>query len=183
MEKIKINVHHMMAIFSLLGLVVVALGLLHNSDYDFTLNPIEVDNYQGSNSSLVVEVHYWLLYDEDIHIEAKSLPPNTHINFEPDVVHGDKSVSKVTISSDNNTSTGDYDVQIISNGADGKEHSCNFTLKIIPTSTQIITPTPAPTMTSTLAPPITTKLTPTVKPTPTPTKRLTNGASNRTRSK
>ena len=183
MEKIKISVQHMMAIFSLIGLIVVVVGLFHNSDYDFTLNPIEVDNYQGSNSSMVVAVNYWLLYNEDIHFEAKALPPNTHITFEPDVVHGDKSVSNVTISSDNNTPSGDYDIQIISNGADGKEHSCNFTLKIIPTSTSIITPSSASTITPTPAPTKIPKPTLYLKHTPTQTKRLNNGAFNKTRNK
>jgi hypothetical protein len=181
MEKIKISVQHMMAIFSLIGLIVVVVGLFHNSDYDFTLNPIEVDNYQGNNSSMNIEVHYWLLYDEDIHFEAKPLPPNTHINFEPDVIHGDKSISNVTISTDKDTPSGDYDIQIIGNGADGKEHSCNFTLKIIPTSNLNITSISAPTITTTTALTLIHKPTSITKPTTTQTKRQTSGTSNKTR--
>jgi len=95
---------------------------------------------QGGTTNFTVTVYSGLLYHKDVSLRAE-YEPYIDVCFSPKILkHGDKPVSMVRISAEKEAPLGEHLISIVSNGADGKEHICKFTLNVSGS-----TPTPAET--------------------------------------
>jgi hypothetical protein len=122
-------------------LLYVFYGIPEFHDFTTSVDPMEVNIAQGSNANTVFEVYSGWFYQEDVYLRADSVPSGISLHFEPEMLkRGDKSISKVTVSVDKNTSIGEHVISLIGDGHDGKEHDCKLKLNISG-ATQTVSPT------------------------------------------
>lgn len=129
----KLNSNHWLILITALGVLAAFYGLSEIHDFSTSVNPILVDIGQGSSTNIEVKVDSGLLYHEDIRLKAEPVSSYIHVRFAPEVLKpGDKSISKVIISAEKEAPLKEFEIPIVSTGADGKEHVCKFKLKFFP---------------------------------------------------
>lgn len=148
----KMNTNHLLAISAIISLVLTAsYGISTFHDFSASVDSMLVNVDQGSTTHISVEVHPGYLYFENVSLRAESVPPDINVFFEPkELKHGSNTVSQVNIYAEKEAPPGEHLISIVSDGADGKEHVCKFTLKVSgSTPTPIATPTETPVSTIT----------------------------------
>jgi hypothetical protein len=149
------------------------------SDFSISVKPMKGEVYQGGVISTAITIEGIQGYEHQVRLEASGQPPGIVVTLVPQIGGPTPSyISTVTINVDPIVPAGDYEIVKKGRGADGKEHSCIYTLTVkpsvtpsssvttTPSPTHIITPTPASSTTPTPTPGPETE--PTATPTPTP---------------
>lgn len=149
--------------------VTIILGLLSPPPPDFSIavNPMGGPVHQGGvfpyrliTTAITVEGIQG--YKHPVSLSASGQPSGIVITFVPPLGEAKPSyTSNVTISVDSNVPVGSYEITIKGVGADGKEHSCKYTLNVM---SRQVTPTPT--------------LTPSLTPSPTPTLQINIGCTS-----
>jgi len=130
------------------------------SDFSVSIDPMFGAIQAGGVMQTTVTVKGIYGYEHTVSLSASGQPPGIVIAFVPPFGEAKPSyTSGVTINVDTNAPAGDYTIIIKGTGADGKEHSCSYTLTVKPP----VTPTPTPSSSPTLTP----------TPTPTPHVEIT----------
>jgi len=119
------------------------------SDFSILIDPMLGAIQAGGVIQTTVSVMGISGYDHTVSLSATGQPSGVVTAFVPPFGEAKPSyTSSVTINVDKNVPAGDYTLVIKGTGADGKEHSCSYTLtvkpSVTPTPTLIITPTPTP---------------------------------------
>lgn len=136
----KLNSNHWLILIGILGVLATVYGWSEIHDFSASVDRMLVDIDQGSSTNINVNVDSGLLYREDIRLSAESVSSYIHVRFIPEVLKsGDKPISQVIISADKEAPLGEFEIPIMSTGADGKEHVCKFKLKVL--SSSKLTPT------------------------------------------
>lgn len=141
------------------------------SDFNLVINPMQGAVQQGGVITTEITVKGIHGYEQPVSLSATGQPSGVVIAFVPPFGEAKSSyTSSVTINVNQNVIADDYRIIIKGTGADGKEHTCSYTLtvkpSVAPTPIPTVMPTPTPTHTET--PPSTTT------PTPTPIIQITN---------
>ena len=126
----------------------------HPPDFSIAIDPMQGAVQQGGVIPTSITIKGIQGYEHQVSLSATGQPSGVVIAFVPPFGGAKPSyTSSVTINVDKNVPAGDYTIIIKGTGADGKEHSCSYTLtvksSVTPTPTLIITPTPTPTPTET----------------------------------
>jgi hypothetical protein len=145
-------------IIAIIALVVtIIIGLLSippppPPDFSTSIDPMLGAIQAGGVIQTTISVMGINGYDHTVSLSASGQPPDSVISFVPPFGEAKPSyTSSVTINVDQNVPAGDYKITIKGTGADGKEHSCSYTLTVKPsvTPTPLVTPSPSPTPTVT----------------------------------
>jgi len=125
-------------------------------DFSISIDPMLGAIRAGGVIQTTVSVMGISGYDHTVSLSATGQPSGVVTAFVPPFGEAKPSyTSSVTINVDKNVPAGDYTLVFKGTGADGKEHSCSYTLTVkrpVPTPTP--TPTPGPT-----PPPVTIEIT------------------------
>lgn len=125
------------------------------ADFSIAINPMRGAVEQGGIITTAITIKGIHGYDHTVSLSASGQPSGIVITFVPPFGEATPSyTSSVTINVDSNVPVGDYTILIKGIGADGKEHSCSYTLTVKPPKAPITpTPTPIPILTPTPTPP------------------------------
>lgn len=116
------------------------------SDFSISINPMHGAVEQGGVITTAITIKGIHGYGHTVSLSASGQPSGIVISFVPPFGEAKPSyTSSVTINVDSNVLAGDYPIIIKGIGADGKEHSCSYTLTVKPAVTPTPTPTPSPT--------------------------------------
>ena len=135
------------------------------SDFCISVNPMEGEVHQGGVITTAITIKGIQGYEHPVSLSARGLHSGIVVTFIPPIGGPTPSyTSTVTIDVDPTVPAGDYEIVKKGTGADGKEHSCNYTLTVKPSVTPSppLTPSPSPTPTVTPTPTISPTLTPTI---------------------
>lgn len=130
-----------MAIITLLGILVtvviaiVGWMLFLSPDFSISVNPMDGSVQQGGTASLTVTVKSIDGYDQRVSLSASGQPSDMIATFSPPFGGPTPSYSSnVLIDVGQKVSVGDYPLVIKGTGADGKEHTCTYTLTVKPSA-------------------------------------------------
>jgi hypothetical protein len=111
-------------------------------DFNISVNPMEGEVQQGGVIPTTVSVVGIQEYDHTVRLSASGQPSGIVISFvSPFREAKPFYTSRVTIYVSQNVLAGNYKIFIKGTGADGKEHSCIYTLTVKPSVTPTVTPT------------------------------------------
>ena len=127
------------------------------SDFSISIDPMLGAIQAGGVIQTTVSVMGITGYDHPVTLSATGQPSGVITAFVPPFGEAKPSyTSSVMITVGKNVPAGDYTLVIKGTGADGKEHSCSYTLTVKPSVTPTSTPTPTPTITTPTPAPTTT---------------------------
>lgn len=113
-------------------------------DFSISVNPMHGSIQQGGVTTTAITVRGEHGYKKSVSLSASGQPSGVVISFVPPIGGATPAyTSNVTISVNANAPRGDYDIIIKGTGADGKEHTCTYTLTITPGS-KVFPPPPPP---------------------------------------
>lgn len=116
------------------------------SDFSISIDPMLGAIQAGGVIQTTVSVMGISGYDHTVSLSATGQPSGVVLTFVPPFGEAKPSyTSSVTINVDKNVPAGDYTLVIKGTGADGKEHSCSYTLTVKPSVTPPRTPAPTTT--------------------------------------
>ena len=120
------------------------------SDFGISVNPMKGEVHQGGVITTAITIKGIQGYEHPVSLSASGLPSGIVVTFIPPIGGPTPSyTSTVTINVDPIVPAGDYEIVKKGTGADGKEHSCSYTLTVKPSVTPTPTPTPSPTQSPT----------------------------------
>ena len=122
------------------------------SDFNLSINPMQGAVQQGGVITTAITIKGIHVYEQPVSLSATGQPSGVVITFVPPFGEAKPSyTSSVTINVNQNVPAGDYTIIIKGTGADGKEHTCSYTLTIKPSVIPTVTPSliQTPTMTPT----------------------------------
>ena len=112
------------------------------SDFSISVNPMEGKVYQGGVIATVITIKGIQGYEHQVSLGASGQPQGIVVSLVPTIGGPTPSyTSTVTINVDPIVPAGDYEIVKKGTGADGKEHSCIYTLTVKPSVTPTVTPT------------------------------------------
>jgi len=128
-----------------LGVIVASLTLLvliiayvlpyppPPSDFSISIKPMQGAVQQGGVITTAITIKGVHGYEEPVSLSATGQPSGVVLAFVPPFGDAKPSyTSSVTINVNSNVPAGDYTIIIKGIGADGKEHSCSYTLTVKP---------------------------------------------------
>ena len=105
-------------------------------DFSISVKPMSGEVQQGGVIQTIVTVAGILGYEQPVNLSTTGQPSGVAINFVPPFGEAKPSyTSSVTINVDQNVPADDYTIIIKGMGADGKEHTCSYTLTVKPSNT------------------------------------------------
>ena len=119
------------------------------SEFGISVNPMKGEVYQGGVITTAITIKGIQGYEHPVSLSASGQPSGIVVTFVPPIGGPTPSyTSSVTINVDSSVPVGDYKIVKKGTGADGKEHSCSYTLTVKP----LVKPTATPTATATATP-------------------------------
>lgn len=116
------------------------------ADFSIAINPMKGAVQQGGVMATAITIEGSHGYEHQVSLSATGQPSGVVVTIVPSIGGPTPSyTSTVTITVGSNVPAGDYAIIIKGTGADGKEHSCSYTLTVKPLVTPTLTPTPLPT--------------------------------------
>ena len=146
------DTHYLSLIIAIVAIVVpmIIWLLSRSSDFSVSIDPMLGAIQAGGVIQTTVSVKGIGGYDHTVSLSATGQPSGVVIAFVPPFgVAKPSYASSVTINVDKNVPVDDYTLVFKGTGADGKEHSCSYTLTVKPPVTSTPTPTITPTSAST----------------------------------
>ncbi len=103
------------------------------ADFQISVNPISGSVLQGGVTQITITVKSIHNYDYDVSLSAAGHPSGMIVNPQPPSNKPEPAyTSNVIITVTSNVPEGDYPIAIKGTGADGKEHTCTYTLTVKP---------------------------------------------------
>jgi hypothetical protein len=151
---------------AIISLVWVSTISAPPADFSIAISPIQGAVHQGGVITTAITIKGIQEYEHPVALSTNVQPSGIAVSFVPPIGEPTPSyTSTVRINVDSSVLKDNYKIVMTGTGADGKEHSCSYTLTVKPSVTPSppVMPTPSPTPTIT---PHTSAATPTPSPTP-----------------
>ena len=124
------------------------LHIFQPGEFNITIDPMQGAVHQGGVITTAITIEAIHGYKHPVSLSATGQPSGIVVTFVPPISGPTPSyTSTVTINVYPSVPAGDKKITMEGTGADGKEHSCSYTLTVKPavTPTPTTTPTPSPT--------------------------------------